>query len=90
MSSLANDFRLAVRLLGKSPLFTTIVVATLALAIGLNTAVFSAIDALLLRPLPGVRDRRTRRPARLFRYIGPRQIPGPPGAIPESPASTRS
>lgn len=56
MSSLANDFRLAVRLLGKSPLFTTIVVATLALAIGLNTAVFSAIDALLLRPLPGVRD----------------------------------
>jgi predicted permease len=55
MSSLANDFRLAVRMLGKSPLFTTIVVATLALAIGLNTAVFSAIDALLLRPLPGVR-----------------------------------
>jgi 8-oxo-dGTP diphosphatase len=31
-----------------------------------------------LAPVPGVRDRRTRRPARLFRYIGPRQITGPP------------
>jgi 8-oxo-dGTP diphosphatase len=31
-----------------------------------------------LAPLPGVRDRRTRRPARLYRYIGPRQIAGPP------------
>jgi predicted permease len=54
MTSIAQDFRLARRLLTKNPLFTTIVVATLALAIGLNTAVFSAIDALLLRPLPGV------------------------------------
>lgn len=52
---IAQDIRLARRLLTKSPLFTTIVVATLSLAIGLNTAVFSAIDALLLRPLPGVR-----------------------------------
>ncbi|HVZ50298.1 MAG TPA: ABC transporter permease [Gemmatimonadaceae bacterium] len=56
MSTLAHDFRVARRQLTKSPLFTTIVVATLALAIGLNTAVFSALDALLLRPLPGVRD----------------------------------
>lgn len=55
MSTIAQDIRLAGRLLTKSPLFTTIVVATLSLAIGLNTAVFSAIDALLLRPLPGVR-----------------------------------
>ena len=55
MSAIARDFRLARRLLVKSPLFTIIVVATLSLAIGLNTAVFSAIDALLLRPLPGVR-----------------------------------
>jgi 8-oxo-dGTP diphosphatase len=31
-----------------------------------------------LAPVPGVRDRRTRRPARLYRYIGPREIAGPP------------
>ncbi|MDA1081706.1 MAG: hypothetical protein O2973_08510 [Gemmatimonadetes bacterium] len=55
MSTIAPDVRLAGRLLTKSPLFTTIVVTTIALAIGLNTAVFSAIDTLLLKPLPGVR-----------------------------------
>ncbi len=55
MSTVAQDFRLARRLVAKSPLFTTIVVVTLALAIGLNTAVFSAVDALILRPIPGVR-----------------------------------
>ena len=47
--------RYARRILVKNPLFTAIVVITLAIGIGLNTAVFSAIDTLLLRPLPGVR-----------------------------------
>jgi 8-oxo-dGTP diphosphatase len=37
-----------------------------------------------LAPVPGIRDRRTRRPARLYRYIGPRQIAGPP-EIPVTP-----
>lgn len=55
MSTIAQDVRLAGRLLTKSPLFTVIVVSTLALAIGLNTAVFSAVDTLLLKPLPRVR-----------------------------------
>lgn len=56
MSTLVHDLRFAFRVLLRKPLFTTLAVATLALGIGLNTAVFSAVDALLLRPLPGVRD----------------------------------
>ena len=54
MGSLLNDLKLARRLLVKSPLFTAVVVVTLAVGIGLNTAVFSTVDALLLRPLQGV------------------------------------
>jgi len=47
-----SDVSLAVRLLQKSPAFTLVALATLTLAIGANTAVFTLLDTLLLRPLP--------------------------------------
>ncbi|MGB8474506.1 MAG: ABC transporter permease [Candidatus Acidiferrum sp.] len=50
-ASLAN-LKSAVRFILKSPTFSAVVILTLALAIGANSAVFSAIDAILLRPLP--------------------------------------
>jgi len=50
-SSLAN-LKSAFRFIRKSPSFSLAVIATLALGIGANSAVFSAIDAILLRPLP--------------------------------------
>jgi putative ABC transport system permease protein len=49
---LARDFRHAARLLKQNPAFTAVGIATVALCIGANSAVFGAVYAILLRPLP--------------------------------------
>jgi putative ABC transport system permease protein len=52
IENLAHDFRYALRMLVKNPMFAAVVVLPLALGIGANTAIFTIVDAALLRSLP--------------------------------------
>jgi hypothetical protein len=68
-SGVLQDFRIAIRHLRQAPAFTAVAVTTLALGIGTNTAVFSLMNAVLLRPLA------SRQPDRVVR-IGARAATG--------------
>jgi hypothetical protein len=70
MDELEQDLRLAVRAFVKNPAFTLVVVLTLALGIGANTAIFTLMDQVLLRLLP-VED-----PERLVILDGPGSASG--------------
>src|SRR5580693_4339453 len=67
MGSLWQTLRYTFRVLAKSPVFTTVAILSLALGIGANTAIFTLINALLLRDLP------VRQPERLVRLSPVRQ-----------------
>src|SRR5712671_4319216 len=52
MQTLFQDLRYALRMLRKNSLLTAVIVASLGIGIGANSAIFSVVDGLLLRPLP--------------------------------------
>src|SRR5215472_10144397 len=52
MGSLRSQLKQVMRRLSRAPMFTTITLATLAVGIGANTAMFSVIEGILLKPLP--------------------------------------
>ena len=64
METLLQDIRFGLRQLFKRPIFTALAIISMALGIGANTAIFSLIDTVLLRPLP------VREPSKLIAVDG--------------------
>jgi predicted permease len=84
-----QDLRYAARGLAKSPTFTAVAVLTLALGIGANSAIFSVLDAVLIRPLPYARPDRLVMIWSEFRSAGQKRVPSAGPQLTEIARRTR-
>jgi predicted permease len=79
LEQIARDLRYGIRQLRRNPGFSAVAIATLALGIGVNTAMFSAVDAVLIRPLPYADANRLVMIWDEMSYIGfPKHVSTPP------------